>query len=141
MQAPKNAAKKVTLPISPKLQTKRRGDYASATHQKTYEERIDDEMKEIKEHPFKAKAINKRIFESNGELGVPKVEAKKTTEPIAFNLRLDLRQKSRNDRELIDAKKEEVSQFKARPIPAFVLDRNKAPQLPIPSSKANFKVI
>ena len=40
---------------------------------------------------FKAKPIDKRIFDSMGELGVPKVAAKPVTETVPFELRIDKR--------------------------------------------------
>lgn len=107
---------------------------------KTYEERLEEEMKQIKANPFKAKPVNKRIFESNGELGVPKVEAKKSTEPIAFNLRGDQRKKNNGNKSSSFNDKPDMTNFKARPLPAYFLDPSKTPQLPVPSCKSNFKV-
>eukprot|EP01034_Spumella_vulgaris_P013762 gene13762-17576_t len=43
-------------------------------------------MREIKSKPFKARVLNKKIFESMGELSVPKVEAKAYTEFQGFDL-------------------------------------------------------
>eukprot|EP01047_Picozoa_sp_COSAG01_P093829 COSAG01_NODE_24873_length_763_cov_1.216867_1_plen_212_part_10 len=50
------------------------------------------EAREMAEMPkFKARALNKKILESAGELGVPKVHKKPLTEPKQFNFKSDER--------------------------------------------------
>ncbi|KAJ1401385.1 hypothetical protein B484DRAFT_405742, partial [Ochromonadaceae sp. CCMP2298] len=81
---------KLTLASSPKLRTQERGHLPKAKLP-TQEERVAAEMEEIQKHPFRARPLDRRIFESTGELGVPKVAARAVTEPVEFSLQVDRR--------------------------------------------------
>lgn len=113
---PANAAKKVTEPHSPLFLSKQRGQVKEK--QPNYEERLEAEMAEMLKHTFKARHLDRRIFESNGELGVPKVEAKALTVPQEFHLEIDKR-----TREKKPADEEVSAPFKALPLPDFSLSR------------------
>lgn len=106
-------------------------------------------MTAIKSKPFKARLLDRRIFESSGEMGVPKIAARPVTEPSCFELKSDARAKQarihmNNNNNNIDHDDSTVvhpsTAFKARPLPAFVTDKSKIPVLPIPACKADFKV-
>ena len=49
------------------------------------------EMEKLQKQPFKARPVDKRIFTSMGEMGVPKVESRAVTEPLPFDFRVDKR--------------------------------------------------
>jgi hypothetical protein len=121
---------------SPKLRTKKRGEYAGAKSKfLTHDQKVEQEMQDIQSHPFRARKLDRRIFESAGELGVPKVAAKPVTEPVEFQLRADQRSQQPRVRtsastSLSPAKK---SPYKAKPAP-----KAKAPAPTV--VKAAFKV-
>lgn len=98
----------------------------------------------INNKPFKARPLDKRIFESSGEMGVPKIAARPVTEPSCFELKSDARAKQPRVHINIDHDDTGASvpntAFKARPLPAYVTDKSKIPTLPIPACKADFKV-
>jgi len=142
--APEQAARHITQPKSPYLRTKRRGDYAAKSKPKSREEMLDEEMTAIKSKPFKARPLDKRIFESSGELGVPKVAARPVTEPSCFELRSDARAKQPrihidHDDQTTSSATAPSTIFKARPLPAYVTDKSKIPILPVPACKTDFK--
>lgn len=83
--------KKVTEPKAPTFKTDIRLKNTARPKPLSREEQEDKMMKEIESKPFKARAIDQRIFSSVGELGVPKVPAKPLTEPVAFEFRTDKR--------------------------------------------------
>ena len=114
---PANAAKSVTLPTSPNLKTKSRCGGANKSRPMSYEEIVEEQMKGFEKNTFKARPINKRIFESMGEAGVPKVEARPPTEPVEFHLNIDRRASQARIRDSIVC--EEEFEFKARPMPNF----------------------
>jgi len=106
---------------------------------------LDEEMTAIKSKPFKARPLDKRIFESSGELGVPKVAARPVTEPSCFELRSDARAKQPrihidHDDQTTSSATAPSTIFKARPLPAYVTDKSKIPILPVPACKTDFKV-
>ena len=135
---PANAAKSVTLPCSPILKTKSRSKSMSKPRPLSHDEIIDQEMKEFEKHAFRAKPVNKRIFECMGEVGVPKVEAKTTTEPVEFHLNCDRRASQPRIRESIAASHstEDFVEFKARPMPNFNSSSSdqQAPSSPRPAT-------
>lgn len=132
---PENAAKKLTEAHSPVLKTKQRCMSASKERPLSYEERIELEMEEIMKHSFKARQIDRRIFESNGELGVPKVEAKPLTVPQEFHLQLEIRAAELKDKKPSTEEEPSVQPFKALPLPDFIREPSK--QAPTP--RLNFQ--
>lgn len=134
---PENAAKKLTQAHSPPLRTKQRSLSASKERPLSYDERLEQEMKEMLKRSFKARELDRRIFESNGELGVPKVEAKPLTIPQEFHLESEKRAAECKEKEKKHDEEEESFQFKARPLPDFIREPPKQP--PTPSAKTSFK--
>lgn len=129
----------MTVGHSPKLRTKGRGLAHAKSKPMSDAERIDVEMEEIKKNPFKARVLDRRIFHSTGELGVPKVAIRPVTEPKEFNLKLEKRSTLRSN-DVAKTPSESTPVFKARPLPAFVVDPSKIAKLPTPACKLNFKV-
>lgn len=120
---------KLTIPSSPELRTEKRGKINQATEIKplSREEMEEAEMMEIRSKPFKARLVDKRIFESAGELGVPKIEAKASTELKSFHSYSDLRAIKRNE-ELEKKKKvlsPKIKAFKARALPTYIKQQPK----------------
>jgi hypothetical protein len=107
---------------SPKLRTQERGQHIVKAKIPTQEEREAAEMEEIQKHPFRARPLDRRIFESTGELGVPKVAARPVTEPVEFSLQVDKRSTQPRVRAplyppaAVEAE-EPPSGFKAKPAP------------------------
>jgi hypothetical protein len=101
-------------------------------------------MEDFQKRPFKAKPVDRRIFESCGELGVPKVSVKPPTIPVEFNLKTEKRGffSPRASRKSVLDSQENVEQdtsfqFKARPLPSFIKEAPIA--LPEPPVKKNFQ--
>lgn len=67
---PTTTCHQLTVSRSPKLLTSQRASSAGRSRPLSHEETIQAEMEKIK--PFKARQLDRRIFSSNGELGVPK---------------------------------------------------------------------
>lgn len=103
-EVPLNAAKELTEPKSPNLLTSKRAafDYKQIKNRDELEKEL---MEEFQKNPFKAKPIDKRIFESTGELGVPKVSVRPLTEAQPFNLRIDQRSVRRKTMSSVDCSK------------------------------------
>jgi hypothetical protein len=111
---------KVTLQLteasSPKLRTKARAQSTSRPRPKSFLEKEEEVMAEASKHVFKFKPVDKRIFSSMGELGVPKVPAKECTSFDEFTFRYNgeravARQQAKSE--------EPVATFKALPMPDF----------------------
>ena len=101
-----------------------------------------EEMAAINSKPFRARPLDKRIFEGSGELGVPKIAARPLTEPVCFELKSDMRAKQARIHVDQDTTMQVPSTtFKARPLPAFVSDKTKMQPLPVPACKSEFKVL
>jgi hypothetical protein len=132
-----DAAKKLTEAHSPLLHTKQRGQTTHKERALSYDERLEAEMAEIGKHTFKALVLDRRIFESNGELGVPKVEAKPLTVPQEFRLELEKKRAALHKSAVHEQEEESEHLFKALPLPAFIKEPVK--QLATPPSKKNFK--
>eukprot|EP01039_Chlorochromonas_danica_P004620 gene4620-5063_t len=132
---PEHAAKKLTEAHSPVLKTKQRCMSASKERPLSYEERIEQEMQEIMRHSFKAREIDRRIFESNGELGVPKVEAKPLTVPQEFHLQLEIRAAELKDKKPATEEEPSAQSFKALPLPDFIRE----PSRQAPTPRLNFQ--
>ena len=140
-QAPATAAQKLTIGQSPKLRTKKRGQYAASSKPRapTAEERVSAEMEEIGRHPFRARKLDRRIFESAGELGVPKVAARPVTEPTEFQFQADKRSAQPRVRASVSSSsvsptKRSTSSFRAKPAP------KNSGKMPAPKTKTVFKV-
>lgn len=83
-------------------------------------------MEHIRKHGmFKARPLNRKIFSSTGELGVPKVRARPTTEPQEFHLKVDHRLGSRS-RCSLSSKSVEEFVFRARPMPDYAKEASKS---------------
>eukprot|EP00428_Durinskia_dybowskii_P076584 CAMPEP_0170359130 /NCGR_PEP_ID=MMETSP0117_2-20130122/2594_1 /TAXON_ID=400756 /ORGANISM="Durinskia baltica, Strain CSIRO CS-38" /LENGTH=786 /DNA_ID=CAMNT_0010613379 /DNA_START=70 /DNA_END=2430 /DNA_ORIENTATION=- len=123
--APKSAALKLTVGHSPKLRTKKRGQYAASRPKPPTRDEVQQaEMEEISRHPFRALPLDRRIFDSAGELGVPKIPAKPLTEPMEFEFRADKRSSQPRVRGLASSSctslsptKRSTTTFKAKPAP------------------------
>ena len=90
-------------------------------------------MEEIQRHPFKARVLDRRIFDSAGELGVPKVSARPVTEPVEFAFRAT-QPRARNTSTSVSPTKRSTASFKAKPAPKTT------GKMPAPRSKTVFKV-
>jgi len=77
---------KVTIPQSFKLSKAR-----CKMETKTSEELSQEESQK---HTFKARKLNRKLFETHGVMGIPKVNTKPPTVPINFALRTEKRAKS-----------------------------------------------
>lgn len=66
--------------------------------------------------PFKARPLDRRILESAGDLGVPRVPKASLTEPQEFRFQTDSRAESIRTREARDLVVEETKPFKARAV-------------------------
>lgn len=112
-----NVCKGVTVPISPHF--RKRG--SARPKPLSREEKEAAEMEEAKKHAFKARPVDKRVFESTGDMGVPKVSSRSTTTIREFALRTDVRATVPRVQETKAAKESNVpsSTFKARPMPCF----------------------
>ena len=125
---------------SPKLRTQKRGQFAAKKPKApTMDEKVAAEMEEINRHPFRARRLDRRIFESAGELGVPKVAARPVTEPVEFEFRADKRSaqprvRASSASASLSPTKRSTTSFKAKPAPKT------ASKMPAPRSKTVFKV-
>lgn len=133
------AAQKITVGQSPQLRTKKRGQYAASRPKPpTHEQQLEAEMEEIARHPFKARTLDRRIFDSAGELGVPKVAARPVTEPVEFEFRAEKRLAQPRVRELsstsMSPTKRSTTSFRAKPVPKTT------GKMPAPRTKTVFKV-
>jgi len=117
--APKTTAcKGVTIPMSPHF-SKRPSSHPRVL---STEEREAALMEEAKKNSFKAKPVDRRVFESTGELGVPRVAVKAPTEFKQFTLRTESRAASAAAAAAAAAAASSAapaSAFKARPMPDF----------------------
>lgn len=130
-----NKELKLTEPHSPKLMTSVRSKSFSRAVPLSKEELEAKEMEEIQNKPFKALPLDKRIFESHGELGVPKVSVKPPTIPVDIELRTDKRAFRHSQTLSNDAN--ESFQFKALPLPDFIKGEPERP--PSPPAKKHFQ--
>lgn len=134
---PVHVADKLTVAHSPKFRTEIRCKSANRSRPMSHIEQEDLEMKEFQSRPFRAREIDRRIFDSRGEIGVPKIMPKPLTEPVEFDLQYEKRAQTprmsmmarANSKEAIDIS----TAFKARPMPMNM----KQPPKPLPV--ADFK--
>ena len=112
---PVNAAKHLTEPKTPKFHQIRR---SSTIEVKSREEMEQEEMEMLQKRTFKAKPVDRRIFDGAGDLGVPKIQAKSCTEQVPFNLRTERRVSViRNANSTLPVETSFV--FKALPLPDY----------------------
>ena len=90
-------------------------------------------MEEMERQKWKAKPVDKRIFMSLGELGVPKVAAKEATVFQEFNFHYEKRHPIQESGVVVhDSEKDSDFHFKATPMPKF---NDKRTDQPIRSTK------
>jgi hypothetical protein len=117
-----NAATRLTEAQSPMLRTKTRATSAGRPLPKSHEQTEEQLMAEAGKKQWRAKPVDKRVFDSHGELGVSKVAAKPMTVCEAFTFRYnEVRALQRRQAALASKEKEEeaLSAFKAAPMPDF----------------------
>ena len=125
--APKaNVCKKPTIPVSPRLSKRTHHSSSSSSGAPaSADEREAMLMEEIrKHHAFKAKPVDRRVFESAGDMGVPKVAVKAATTVQEFTLRTEARsaaaaKAAAEAAASAAAAAVTASAFKARPMPNF----------------------
>ena len=123
---PENTNKKLTVPFSPGI---RKSVMYKKPKALSYEEKEKVEMEEAAKHAFKAQPFNKKIFESGGVMGVPKVAAKQSTETVEFNFKSASRALSRpSTAPALTASKSDSTPFKARPMPTFNKPDTRSPR-------------
>jgi hypothetical protein len=103
--------KEVTEPHTPRFQTSSR--VRQNEHVESHDEREAREMAEIAAHPFKATKFDEKIKESNGELGVSRVQRKPLTKPESPKFATDSRVNRRNSLNCINTVPEKTRVFKA----------------------------
>lgn len=133
---PETANKQLTRPHSPKLQTEIRSKSAKRDRPLSREEMEEKFMEIQHKNSFKARTLDRRIFDSRGELGVPKVPVKALTIPMDIELRTEKRASSPRAPRPVEVPEEEHFEFKARPIPSTL---KHAEKMSTPPSKAHFK--
>jgi hypothetical protein len=86
---PKKAASGVTHPKAPTFRTEQRCSSAGRPKPLSRDELEEKEMRAAQAMSFKAKPVNKKIFDSMGVNGVPKVQVKECTTFSEFHLSSD----------------------------------------------------
>lgn len=111
----------LTEAMSPKLSTKLRASSTGRPKPKSREEVERETVEEASKHQFKARPVDKRIFSSLGELGVPKVAARPVTtcEEFTFHYNEDRVMRRQQSIQTEDHNKKEIFDFKATPMPDF----------------------
>jgi targeting protein for Xklp2 len=107
----------LTEASSPKLRTKARAQSTGRPRPKSFLEKEEEAMAEASKHVFKFKPVDKRIFSSMGELGVPKVPAKQCTTFDEFTFRYNGERAAA--RQQSKCEEAPVTVFKALPMPDF----------------------
>lgn len=125
----------LTVAHSPKLQTEIRSKSAQRARPLSREEVEELEMQEFSARPFKARSVDRRIlYESRGEIGVPKVPTKPLTQPVEFDLQYEKKRAQHQHQPALDADQQAMqfaSAFKARPVPVHL----KEGPAPLPPKK------
>lgn len=88
---PKNACKQLTVGNAPRLNMDLRCKSQSRPKPLSKDEQDAKVTEDYNKIGFKARPIDKRIFQSSGELGVPKVAARPVTQTVAFSFNTDRR--------------------------------------------------
>lgn len=133
---PDIALTKVTTPHSPKLRTEIRSKSTKRDVPLSREELEQKCAEEQSKFVFKARVLDRRIFESRGEFGVPKVAVKPPTIPLDMELRTERRAASPRARPSQATEDFQTPVFKARPLPSTI---KLAEKIRTPPSKVNFK--
>ena len=68
--------------------------------------------------PFKAQPIDQNVFESHGDLGVPRVEKKACTVPVEFHFAIEERVQARHADDVMA--EPHVEPFRANPVPSYI---------------------
>jgi hypothetical protein len=112
---------KLTVPKSPIFKTTERAKTSFKDKPLSHVEKEEMEMEELSKHQFRARTMDKRIFNSMGEMGVPKVASKKSTVPLDTHFASDRRASVRASLMPTPAPKEDIVEtpFKARPMPIY----------------------
>lgn len=141
---PHTAPAGLTVAQAPVLQTELRSKSAQRTRPMSKIEQDDQLMQEFSAKPFKARPLNRRIlYESAGDIGVPKVQSRPVTEAIGFELQYDKVRASHQAHPSGEGSDAAVaaaaSAFKARPVPHTLrepaaLPPKKETQLTLPQS-------
>jgi hypothetical protein len=130
-----NAATRLTEAQSPMLRTKTRATSTGRPLPRSYEQTEEQLMAEAGKNQWRAKPVDKRVFDSHGELGVPKVAAKPMTvcEEFTFSYNEE-RVLQRRQAALASKEKEEEDQsaFKAAPMPDWTRAAAAAPHVTKP---------
>eukprot|EP01041_Mallomonas_annulata_P009729 gene9729-20233_t len=113
---------RLTQPVSPTLQTRIRStQHASPPPRNSQDVKDEIDVEEMK-FKFKARTVDQRIFQSAGELGVPKIPPKATTETRTIRLQTEERSELRKAKVVIPKETEGMKPFKARPVPASLYE-------------------
>lgn len=119
----KHQCNKLTIPKSPSFKTSERAKVAVKAKPLSHVEKEEMEIEDASKHQFKARVMDKRIFNSMGEMGVPKVTSKKPTVPLDNHFESDRRASVRASLCPAPAAKEDDVEtavpFKARPMPNY----------------------
>lgn len=126
---PATAPGGLTVAHAPVLQTELRSKSAQRSRVQSREEREEQLMHELQAKPFKARPLDRRIlYESAGDIGVPKVQPKPVTEAVGFELQYEKARASHQHAEPSEGPAVPESAFKARPVPVTL--REPAPLPP-----------
>lgn len=137
---PATAPGGLTVAHAPVLQTELRSKSAQRSRVQSREEREEQLMQELQAKPFKARPLDRRIlYESAGEIGVPKVQPRPVTEPVGFELQYEKARASHQHAEPSEGPAVPESTFKARPVPVTLKEPAPLPpkrevSLTLPSS-------
>mmetsp|Transcript_8447 Transcript_8447/g.15917 ORF Transcript_8447/g.15917 Transcript_8447/m.15917 type:complete len:756 (-) Transcript_8447:231-2498(-) len=118
---PRKAATGITQAQAPTFRTEQRSNSVGRPKPMSREELEEKEMREAQAMTFKAKPVNKKIFDSMGVNGVPKVQVKEATTFAEFHLSSDDRavyHKTHHPPEPASNSELNTS-FKAREMPDF----------------------
>lgn len=96
------------------------------THVKSAKEIEEEEIAEIKKHQFRARPLDRRVLESRGDLGVPRVTKPELTEPRAFHFRSEIRAEIRNAHSGNETDSDASHEFKARKFPRRMFEQGPA---------------
>lgn len=88
---PLNVCKQLTIGSAPTLKADMRCKSQHKTKPLSHEEQEAKIVEDYNKIGFKAKPVDKRIFQSQGEIGVPKVAARPVTQPKEFSFNTDKR--------------------------------------------------
>eukprot|EP00775_Hariotina_reticulata_P002311 gene2311-2619_t len=110
----------ITKPEAPLLMTGMRSRPARFRSQQELEA---EEAERARQEQFHAKPVDTRVLSSSGQLGVPKVDKPRLTEPQPFKLRSDSRAQARKSHELPTLEQAAAAAtFKAQPVKKSILD-------------------